>query len=147
MAEDFGYGMNALDLAPQVDGEGTKWRFLGIQSKNCKEWIITHLANMGQNITTVSLYDTLGLDATRFILDQTEISTLCLANEFIQQICDLKAQDADMEVQKMHRLKTIVCYTDDIKSEDKAAIEKAGLKLYTIREVVEAGADAKKYNK
>ena len=47
MAEDFGYGMNALDLAPQVDGEGTKWRFLGIQSKNCKEWIITHLANMG----------------------------------------------------------------------------------------------------
>ena len=47
----------------------------------------------------------------------------------------------------MHRLKTIVCYTDDIKSEDKAAIEKVGLKLYTIREVVEAGADAKKYNK
>ena len=47
LQEDFGYGMNALDLAPQVDAEGTKWRFIGIQSKNCKEWIISHLANMG----------------------------------------------------------------------------------------------------
>jgi len=47
----------------------------------------------------------------------------------------------------MHRLKSIVCYSNDIKSEDKAAIEKVGLKLYSIQEVVEAGQDAKKYNK
>jgi long-subunit acyl-CoA synthetase (AMP-forming) len=47
MSEDLGYGMTALDLAPQVDGEGAKWRFLGIQSKNCKEWLITYFANMG----------------------------------------------------------------------------------------------------
>jgi len=47
----------------------------------------------------------------------------------------------------MHRLKNIVCYADDVKSEDKAAIEKVGLKLYTIQEVIEAGIDAKKYNK
>jgi long-subunit acyl-CoA synthetase (AMP-forming) len=46
MAEDYGYGMNALNLAPQTDAEGTKWRIVGIQSKNCKEWLITHFANM-----------------------------------------------------------------------------------------------------
>ena len=46
MSEDFGFGMNALNLAPQVDAEDTKWRFLGIQSKNCKEWLITYFANM-----------------------------------------------------------------------------------------------------
>jgi len=37
-----------------------------------------------------------------------------------------------MEVQKMHRLKYVVCYDDEVTSEDKAAIEKVGLKLYTI---------------
>ena len=47
----------------------------------------------------------------------------------------------------MHRLKNIVCYAIDVKSEDRAAIEKVGLKLYTIQEVVEAGKEAKKYNK
>lgn len=41
-----------------------------------------------------------------------------------------------MEVQKMHRLKNIVCYDDEVSSEDKEAIEKVGLKLYTIKEVI-----------
>jgi hypothetical protein len=37
-----------------------------------------------------------------------------------------------MEVKKMHRLKNLVCWTDDVKVQDKAAVEKVGLKLYTM---------------
>ena len=36
----------ALDLCPEVMAEGMPWRFLGIQSKNRKEWFLLHLANM-----------------------------------------------------------------------------------------------------
>ena len=83
MCEDYGYGMMALNLAPDTKAENKTWKFIGIQSKNCKEWLITHFANMTQNITSVSLYDTLGLDAIQFILDQTEMTTVVVANEFI----------------------------------------------------------------
>jgi long-chain acyl-CoA synthetase len=44
---------------------------MGIQSKNRKEWVLTHTADIHQSITTVALYDTLGPEATIFVLDQT----------------------------------------------------------------------------
>ena len=62
-------GMLSLGLLPDIDGEGKKWRFLGIQSKNRREWFLLHLANMWAGATTVALYDTLGQDAMRYVID------------------------------------------------------------------------------
>ena len=45
---------------------------------NRKEWHLVHLANMFQNVTTVALYDTLGPDATRFVIHQTELTTIAV---------------------------------------------------------------------
>ena len=59
----------ALGLVPEIEGDGKKWKFLGIQSKNRKEWVLTHCADIHQNITTIALYDTLGPDATKFVID------------------------------------------------------------------------------
>ena len=42
---------------------------MGIQSKNRKEWCLTNLGNMRQKITSVALYDTLGKDAMRYIIN------------------------------------------------------------------------------
>jgi long-chain acyl-CoA synthetase len=69
MAENLSYGFMYHNLAPEIEAEGKKWRFIGLQSKNRKEWYIASLANMHQNICSVSLYDTLGVDATKYILD------------------------------------------------------------------------------
>jgi hypothetical protein len=33
-------GCMALDLVPEVQAEGTTFRFIGIQSKNRKEWFL-----------------------------------------------------------------------------------------------------------
>ena len=52
--------MKKFNLLPDVSGEGKTWRFLGIQSKNRREWFLFHLANMWAGTTTVALYDTLG---------------------------------------------------------------------------------------
>ena len=46
IAEHYSYGMMALDLAPPIQAEDREWRFIGIQSKNRKEWVLTNLANM-----------------------------------------------------------------------------------------------------
>lgn len=49
---------------------------------------------MHQNITSVSLYDTLGVDATKYILNQTELSTMIVSSEYITKIADMKIADS-----------------------------------------------------
>jgi long-subunit acyl-CoA synthetase (AMP-forming) len=53
-------GFTALNMTPNIEAEGTKWRFMGIYAKNREEWVLTHLANMKNSITSVAFYDTLG---------------------------------------------------------------------------------------
>jgi|TARA_B110000305_G_C19295555_1_gene566436 long-subunit acyl-CoA synthetase (AMP-forming) len=60
-------GFEAMGLTPPVQAEGREWRFMGIQSKNRKEWYLTHLANMHNRGTSVAFYDTLGPEAARYI--------------------------------------------------------------------------------
>jgi long-chain acyl-CoA synthetase len=70
-----------------VQNEGVDWKFIGIQAKNRKEWCLINLGNMRQKITSVALYDTLGKDAMRFIIDQTEMTTIALSNDLINKLC------------------------------------------------------------
>ena len=53
--------MVALKLAPEVDDEGKKWRFIGIWSKNRAEWAKVLLSCMHYSITTVGFYDAMGV--------------------------------------------------------------------------------------
>lgn len=46
MAEHLSYGFMHHGLAPEINAEGKNWRFIGLQSKNRKEWYIASLANM-----------------------------------------------------------------------------------------------------
>lgn len=47
-AEAVSHGVMAMNLAPEVEGEGDgkKWRFMGIQSKNRAEWSYMNIAGM-----------------------------------------------------------------------------------------------------
>jgi long-chain acyl-CoA synthetase len=75
-AENLSYGCEALGFIPTIMTEGQDWRFMGIQSKNRKEWALTHLAGMFRRVTTVAFYDTLGPEATKFCVNQTQVSTI-----------------------------------------------------------------------
>lgn len=66
-AENFSRGMMTLNMTPEVEVEGKKWRFFGIQSKNNKYWALAYMGGMFTGQTTVALYDTLGTDAIKFI--------------------------------------------------------------------------------
>lgn len=54
---------------PEVDAEDRKFRFMGVQSKNRREWTLQYMANFHMGVTTVALYDTLGADAARYVID------------------------------------------------------------------------------
>jgi len=39
IVENLSHGFIALGLVPQIEAEGETWQFMGIQSKNRKEWV------------------------------------------------------------------------------------------------------------
>jgi len=93
LSRDFAAGAMALDLAPEVEGEGKQWRFLGIQSKNRKEWGLTHIGNMKNNTTSIALYDTLGEEASKYVINQTGLSTICCQGDLVKKIIQMKIDD------------------------------------------------------
>jgi len=63
----FGAGLTHLGLATQQN--------FGIFSINRPEWTMSELAGYMYNFTSVPLYDTLGVSAIEFIVNQTEMET------------------------------------------------------------------------
>lgn len=96
---------------------------------------------MRQKITSVALYDTLGVDAMRFIINQTEMTTVALSNDLIDKLCKLKIDDQSMEEQKMHRVVNLIAFEDHITDDNKSNAEKAGITIYTFNQIIAKGKE------
>lgn len=139
IAHNLSYGIMELGLCPEIEAEDRTWRFMGIQSKNRKEWVLTHAADIHQTITTVALYDTLGPDATKFVLDQTQMATLAVSQDYVSKLAEMKKKD---DTGKMQYLKNLIVFENGITDQEKAQCEEAGLTLYTLEEVVFKGRES-----
>uniref|UniRef100_A0A671L6F3 Long-chain-fatty-acid--CoA ligase n=1 Tax=Sinocyclocheilus anshuiensis TaxID=1608454 RepID=A0A671L6F3_9TELE len=96
-AELLGSGLLSQGCQPSPD------QFIGVFAQNRPEWIISELACYTYSMVVVPLYDTLGPDAIRYIINRAEISTV---------ICD-KAEKAAVLLENIERgdtpgLKTII---------------------------------------
>lgn len=119
-----------------MKAENTNFRFIGIQSKNRAEWVITHLANAHQSITTVAFFDTLGPDAQKYIIHQTEMSTIVISKDYIKGLANSKISDKEG---KLKSLENIVVFEQDISDEEKKLCEDAKLTLYTLEDLYQKG--------
>lgn len=128
--------MSALNLTPETEAEGRTYRFLGMQSKNRREWNLLHLANMHNNATSVALYDTLGPDAARYIMEQTGLTTMACSNDLVKMVCKLKQEDPEG---KCTNLVNIVSFGGPVEQEAKDIAGEVGIKLITYEEVLAAG--------
>jgi len=72
--------MISLNLCPETSGEGQNWKFLGIFGKNREEWAIADLACMRDSVTIVPFFDSLGVEALSFVINQTELTTMVIEN-------------------------------------------------------------------
>lgn len=65
-------------LATQVEDpeQNVTLKSVGIVSINREEWLVTDLACNMVGVTSVPLYDTLGDEMVRLIIEQTEMQTL-----------------------------------------------------------------------
>uniref|UniRef100_A0A672QTQ7 Long-chain-fatty-acid--CoA ligase n=1 Tax=Sinocyclocheilus grahami TaxID=75366 RepID=A0A672QTQ7_SINGR len=86
-AEHLGSGLLSQGCQPSPD------QFIGVFAQNRPEWIISELACYTYSMVVVPLYDTLGPDAIRYIINTAEISTV---------ICD-KAQKAAVLLENVQR--------------------------------------------
>ena len=113
-----------MGLSPVQNVEGVDYRFLGIISKNREEWAVADLACLRSSITIVPFYDSLGADVIAFVLNQTELATICCEIKAIDTLTKLKREG------KVEHLKAIIAF-DPVSEEKGKAAEEAGLKVYT----------------
>eukprot|EP01053_Blabericola_migrator_P009761 Blabericola_migrator_1__9760@NODE_534_length_7780_cov_272_866459_g407_i0_p2_GENE_NODE_534_length_7780_cov_272_866459_g407_i0NODE_534_length_7780_cov_272_866459_g407_i0_p2_ORF_typecomplete_len677_score119_96AMPbinding/PF00501_28/7_6e72AMPbinding_C/PF13193_6/1_8e04AMPbinding_C/PF13193_6/0_13_NODE_534_length_7780_cov_272_866459_g407_i023994429 len=88
-------------------------KVIGIFAKNCVEWFLMEQVCNLFGYSLCPLYDTLGMESLRHILQQTKMSTLCVDN--IDKLMDL------LNEHKFEDLKHLVVLQDRSIDPDKAA--------------------------
>jgi long-subunit acyl-CoA synthetase (AMP-forming) len=75
---------------------------------------------MYMGVTTVALYDTLGEEASKYIIDQTGLTTLLVSHDLVEKLLATKQADDHLEEseKKMTKLKNIIIM--DVYDVDKA---------------------------
>lgn len=143
IAKNLGKGVVEFGMVPgMTDDDGKAWKFMGIMAKNRKEWCLLNHAGMYHGVTTVAFYDTLSQDATAFIVNQTELTTIACSSDMIKKLSKFKTDDAATDEKNMRHLQNLIVFESDISDEDKKAAEEAGLTLYTFEQVIFKGREA-----
>ena len=144
-AENFSLGCLELGLCPEIEGEGKKWRFLGIQSRNCREWYTTQIANMHQNITTVALFDQNSKEATNFIIEETRLTTIACEVEKVSDIFALLDDHlwgpVSVKNKQTCNLKNLIVFGNEsqLTLNVKEKIESGDLNIYFFDDIIKKG--------
>jgi long-subunit acyl-CoA synthetase (AMP-forming) len=68
---------------------------------------------MFQRVTTVAFYDTLGPEATKYCVDQTQVTTIACTIDCVTKLAQLKKDEAGTGVDKMRTLDNIIVFGFD----------------------------------
>eukprot|EP01017_Pseudomicrothorax_dubius_P029894 TRINITY_DN3671_c0_g3_i1.p1 TRINITY_DN3671_c0_g3~~TRINITY_DN3671_c0_g3_i1.p1 ORF type:complete len:675 (-),score=177.18 TRINITY_DN3671_c0_g3_i1:69-2093(-) len=133
VATNLGRGIVGLGLT-QVLKEYKDYalQFVGIYSKNRREWILIDQASVLFGVTVVPIYDTLGPEAVRFVYQQTNLTTMFCTSDHIASIIK------DKKAGFTNKLETIVAMDIASKEAQQSVID-AGLRFYQFEDVVEEG--------
>lgn len=100
-----------------------KGSFVGIYSKNRKEWVITEIACNRFGFCLVPLYDTLGPDVVEYIANETELSLIVCSEDKVENILS--------NASKMPSLKYVIQMENFITESNQEKANKAGIKIFT----------------
>ena len=133
---NFSYGLNILNLCPVIKFEDdSSFRFLGIYSRNKKEWLLSYLGAMRDSITIVTIYDTLGDKAVEFILEQSQVTTVVIEVKALKKIYELAKKNKTFKVKNL----IVIEIEDDI--ETCKNLELLGFIIYGWEDVVKIGKE------
>jgi long-chain acyl-CoA synthetase len=133
---NFSRGLNVLNLCPTINFEDdNSYRFLGIYSRNTKEWLLSYLGAMRDSITIVTIYDTLGDRAIEFILEQSQVTTLLVEIKALKKVHELAQQN------KTFKVKNLIIVEKEDDEETAKNLELLGFNIFTWDQVVEKGKE------
>ncbi|GMS90586.1 hypothetical protein PENTCL1PPCAC_12761, partial [Pristionchus entomophagus] len=106
---------------------------LGIYSKNCSGWFVSALGAISQSVATVPLYDTLGVDAAEFIVNQCDIQVIMVDNaEKTGRLIDI--------ARRMPTLKHVVMIMEEEASEELVERgRQAGISIHRFSDIIAEG--------
>lgn len=122
-----------LELSPEADEASGRHRFMGLYSKNREEWIMIDLASAKAGITVVPLYDTLGVESTNFILNQTGLTTIAGSGECLHKLIEI--------IQQCPKIKNLISF-DKLSQEDIDILKARNINLYMFKEAIKIGETA-----
>ena len=136
---NFSRGLNVLNLCPLIKfSDESPFRFLGIYSRNKKEWLLSYLGAMRDSITIVTIYETLGDKSIEFILEQSQLIQL------ITIVIEIKALKKIYELAKKNKtfkLKNLLVIDKEDDLETAKNLELLGFTVYSWEDVVKIGKE------
>ena len=126
-SKKIGFGFHHLGLTHK-DDEGHS--FIGIYSKNREEWIITDLACMSQDITSVPLYDVQQAESINMIVEQTNMRAIVTTLKLSENVIKLKKQGL------LQSIRYLIVFEEPT-PEIKEASEAAEIQMYSLSQVSE----------
>eukprot|EP00331_Platyophrya_macrostoma_P018075 CAMPEP_0176463596 /NCGR_PEP_ID=MMETSP0127-20121128/35986_1 /TAXON_ID=938130 /ORGANISM="Platyophrya macrostoma, Strain WH" /LENGTH=674 /DNA_ID=CAMNT_0017855793 /DNA_START=18 /DNA_END=2042 /DNA_ORIENTATION=+ len=129
----FGVGIQRLKLAPKINEyKDLNLSFMGVYSKNREEYTICDITSALFGHVIVPIYDTLGPEAVQFVFEQTNLTTIYCSNNYIGVLTKSAKE------KKLGKVTNIVVW-EPYTSEEKKALEEAGVTLYSMKEIIDAG--------
>jgi long-chain acyl-CoA synthetase len=104
-------------------------KLIGVFSKNRCEWFIFDWACMLLGLTSVPLYDTLGIENLTYCLKQTEMTTILVSSDTLKTFLDLK---------DIGKVKTIISF-DPVDEKIAQQLKARGLTFLYYSEMVKEG--------
>jgi long-chain acyl-CoA synthetase len=119
---NFAAGLRHIGVQPD--------QHLGIYSRNRIEWQITSEACHTQSIPTIALYDTLGEEASLFIMNHGEIVCLCIGSAEVKPTLKIAKQ--------CEYLKNVITF-DKIEEAQIQEFKDLGLSVYSFEDIEKLG--------
>ena len=133
---NFSLGLNVLNLCPEIKFEDEQsFRFLGIYSRNKKEWLLSYLGAMRDSITIVTIYETLGDKAVEFILEQSKVITIVIEIKALKKIYELAKRN------KTFKLRNLLVIDKEDDEETAKNLEMLGFVIYRWEDIVQIGKE------
>lgn len=119
-----------MGLCPEQQAEGLQYQFMGVFAKNREEWAVVDLACMRSSVTIVPFFDSLGPEALGFVINQTELTTMCVEESSVDNLIKIKP--------KCPALQNIIVF-DFLKEEQQKKAAEVGLNIIEYSAVIEEG--------
>mmetsp|Transcript_17619 Transcript_17619/g.42461 ORF Transcript_17619/g.42461 Transcript_17619/m.42461 type:complete len:828 (-) Transcript_17619:341-2824(-) len=127
---DYGLGLAAV-CGLRSGASGESQARLGIYGINRPEWTKLMNAAFSQRLCIVPLYDTLGPDAARYIIDHAELTVVCCENSKIDSVLKANAN---------RRVRCIVTF-DNLSPEEEMKCRNAGVMALSVATLKAKGRD------